>query len=53
MVKKKEINTYILQCSGFATIFENRTPSTKPSSKERVMKISKRFQPQNAECMNQ
>ena len=26
--------------------FENRTPQTKPSSKERVMKISKCFQPQ-------
>ena len=26
--------------------FENRTPPTKPSSKERVIKISKRFKPQ-------
>ena len=33
--------------------FENCTPPTKPSSKERIMKISKHFQPQNEECINQ
>ena len=33
--------------------FENRVLPTKPSSKEHVMKIPKRFQPQNAECIIQ
>ena len=33
--------------------FENRAPRTKPSSKERVIKFPKLFQPQNAECINQ
>ena len=33
--------------------FENHAPPTKPSSKEHIMKISKHFQPQNAECINQ
>ena len=32
--------------------FENHAPPTKPSSKECVMKISKHFQPQKAECIN-
>ena len=49
---KIEGNTYILQCSVLSTMFENCT-RTKPSSKEGVMKISKHFQPQNAECINQ
>ena len=52
MVKKKEINTYISQCSNLTTMFEN-VAWTKPSSKERVMKISNSFQLQNVECINQ
>ena len=47
-----EENTYISQCSVLSTMFENRVRK-KPSSKECIMKISKRFQPQNAECINQ
>ena len=33
--------------------FENCAKQTKLSSKERVIKFLKRFQPQNAECINQ
>ena len=47
-----EGNTYISKCSELSAMFENRA-QTKPSSKECVMKISKLFQPQNAECINQ
>ena len=46
-----EGNTYISRCSVLFTMFENHT-WTKPSSKECVMKISKSFQLQNAECIN-
>ena len=47
-----EENTYTLQHSVPSAMFENHS-WTKPSSKECVMKISKCFQQQNVECINQ